>query len=401
MKPSNKGQASVIDVLMLSMIIVISLTFLQIYSLTHASSSTRDTVNRASDEYAINALNALSYVTVQDTSYTTIQTGTVSNVSDPDLQGFVNASLEVRDYARALDERLDNWSANVTEATEEIDSAIDGIIENITEYREILSEKNEQLTSGLEDLESSCTDLTEELNTYAQLAGGTEIISEDSCTYAGGLKEYIDDTASSADQVMADATNDLNEAKDALHTDAEKARELLQDARCLLRALEIKLDRFVTYAQTGVKEDSTLIDLLPVETNLETKTVEDLVTESLYMEDRLMQSDNIRAAAAAGVRIVLQETGTPLNDTKNQIAQATVLTLERKESRELAVSAVGSSLEKTLTGQGYKYCFTAETCCSTLTAGECSDIPDDHATAKRAFNTPGNETGEMTLKVWR
>jgi len=59
-----------------------------------------------------------------------------------------------------------------------------------------------------------------------------------------------------------------------------------------------------------------------------------------------------------------------------------------------------SALTKQLTEQGYDYCFTAKTCCSTIQDGNCS-IPPNAAKAKTNIKTPENKTAEMTLFIWK
>jgi len=402
MEPASKGQASIMDITMLLLIIIVATTFLQIYALGSAQTSTGNLKDELSDEYAAGALFALTYVSADAAAYSTVQSHALTNVSDEDLAGLVNASQEAREYIHGLDDTLENWSENITAKREEIDAQIKDTIDELSDIRKDLSGKQGQLTEGLEDLQETCTDIVADLNTYAGIMGAEKIpAEEDPCKYAGDMNSYVANTTKTLNGTIYSAEEKLSEARDALYTDTGKALDALQEARCLLSEAEIKIDSYITYAQAGIREDATLLDMLPARAGLETKSVSEAVAESLYVEDRLAYSDAARTAAATGVRTALQESGMGPDDPKSQIAQAAMLTLGRADYRSLAESSVKSALDSLLAEQGYSYCFTAETCCSRMQTGDCENKPDNSGHAKKTIHAPGNESAEMTLDLWR
>lgn len=59
----NRGISSLIDVMALSVIIVIAISFMLVYSQTHSSQRVKDIKDTTQDMYSENALRTLSYVT--------------------------------------------------------------------------------------------------------------------------------------------------------------------------------------------------------------------------------------------------------------------------------------------------------------------------------------------------
>jgi gas vesicle protein len=402
MEIKNKGQAGVIDLMLFSLIIILAIAFLQVYSVTHASTSVKNMKYAIADEYAANTLLVLSHISARGAGYRTVQHSAVSNVSDEDLEGFVNGSLKIRNYTRTLDARLDNWSRNVTNAEDQIESEIDGINQNLTQLREALAEKQEALTNVLDAAKDTCEDILSAMNSYSDAVGAEALAGgEDPCAYPDELNKYIINVSSDVFESFTQAEDILQGAKDAVHSDAKAAQEAIEKARCLLSEVNVKLDGFISYAQLGVNEKTTIIDLVPALADLETKTVTEVLGEALYVEDRLAESDALRAAGAVGVRAAMQSSGMGLNDTRNRIAQASALTIARKDYKENAKNAVGNALDNLLAKQGYSYCFKAATCCDEVIAGDCGNVPYGTGHAVQEIDTQGNETAEMSLDIWR
>ena len=402
MNLSNKGQSSVVDILLLSMIVVIAAAFLHIYSATHQSTGSKDLKQVLSTEYASRALMMLSYVNSPDASYETVQSGTVTNVSDPDLSGIVNVSLRIRGYTAYLGQTLANWSENITKAHDPAKAGMEGIRGNISDLENGLAEQKDSLTSGLSTAETDCAGLIDAMNKYYSIIGAASISpASDPCGYVKDLNSTVSGTYQGVGDKLAELDGKITEVEGYLDTDQEKTLKAIQEARCLLKEINVKNDMLISYAQLGVRSDTTLIDLFPAKASLETKTVTETVGESLYIEDRLATSDATRMLGATGVRMILSEQGISPGDAKSQILQAAVLTFARKEYRELAQKSVEASLDGVLTKQGYKYCFTARNCCNQVTAGVCDKIPENAVRAERSSQAMANETGTMTLAIWR
>jgi hypothetical protein len=94
----NMGQSTAIDIGMLTMIIIIALTFLQMYSITHASTSTKNFKEQIMTEYAQHALLSLSYVSPTGADYSTVQPDAVGNTYLGEVEELINASLVLRNY---------------------------------------------------------------------------------------------------------------------------------------------------------------------------------------------------------------------------------------------------------------------------------------------------------------
>jgi hypothetical protein len=572
---NNKGLSSIFDVMILSIIVVMVIAFLQVFSMTHQSTKIKDIKDETTDIYASNALRTLEYVS-SDIEYQTVQTGTLEEVSDPDFSRVVETSQKARDYMHRLDGILENWSNNATALKEhasnvsyELVGEIENVQGNVSDIQAFLGETEDSLNG----INTQCTDIEDNLREYGALLGGTIPEGASSCGYVKNLSSGVSDLAENISSGLGEINDQLEDAKTTLkdlnasvEENTDKVLEIIQQARCVLRKVNIEMDNYVTYLQLGVKEKATLMDLLPAKANLKSKTVTETVGEALYVEDRLTQSDLMRALGAGGYRVatdwfngtneendslneetcnqtkpvcpqcanclgidvhydaggnhtddkddlndeyvtlensdcmipcelkdwkikdntskrytfkdvtipvggtltlhsgngtdtetdvywnsnympnpaiwnndgdtlflsyngqLLQkytydaegnhetttycepdsgnetgcnETERSLNNSKNQIIQAAILTLIREDYRKLAEEAVKQNLEDTLTQQGYKYCYKAETCCSQITVGECSDIPLNAARAQRTIPTAENETAQTTLSIWR
>jgi hypothetical protein len=396
---NNKGLSSAIDIAMYSMIIIIAMAFLQAYSMTHQSTDVKELKARAQEEYAANALLTLSYLTGEQAEYDTLQAQAVENVPDEDLKPVVDAGDSIRNYSRALDAKLENWSKNVSAAHDEIKTVIDEAMENVSSVKNGIDAQKESMSSDLEKARDNCEDYVDSMNAFAQLIGG-EALSGDPCAEIKDLEEYVSGATEAIDDSLMELNDTLDKIKGSVDTDLELAQVHIQEARCILKESDVKTDRFVTYAQLGVKENTTLIDLWPAKANLGTKTVTETIGEALYTQDRLARSGGLEAAGAFGTRIALQENGYELSDPKNKISQGLILSINREDYRNLAKKAVNSALTKHLSDQGYDYCFTAKTCCSTIRDGNCM-TPLNSFKAKTDIKTPQNETVEMTLSIWK
>lgn len=575
MKTGKKGLSNLFDIMIYSMIVVITITLLQIYSVTHQSTNIEDLKSQLMDEYAQNTLIVLGYAS-SETAYDTIQTSAVEEVSDKDFDRIVQATLKAREYTYSLDNVLKNWSENMSAFKEdaagfnsEFISELESVQGNISEIQAVLGETEDAVNS----IPAQCSDLVDQMNVYSELLGGFNVTQNGPCNYVNNLSTGISGMAQNITSSLEYINNNLETAKDALkdlnaslEEDTYKALQSIQEARCVLREVNVKMDNYISYLQLGVRNDATLMDMVPSRADLKTKSITETVGEALFIEDRLAQTDPIRAVAAAGFRVAtnyfnstntgnetLNETscnktkkttcpecgecldvialnydaggdivddqvdlndeyaviknncgkscklknwkirdnasrrytfkditihagdtitlhsgdGTDtssdvywnstykpnpaiwnndndklsliynnvvlmtytydktghnvdkycgdtvtntecnasdqsLNNTKNQIIQAAVLTLIREDYRRLAQISVKNNLKNMLTDQGYGYCYIAETCCSQITAGDCSlPYPLNAAKARQSFTAIGNETGNVTLTIWK
>ena len=396
MRIGSRGQSSAIDIALLTLIVIISITFLEIYSATHTSTSTKNVKDEVMDEYAQHALLTLSYVSPTDSDYSTVQVGTVGNVEDEDLKKLIDATLKIRNYTAKVDSLLENWSENVTAARDEIVSEIDYMTANISLMRSDLQSKTAPLIASLDSIESGCEELEDGLDAYGSLIAGSSLLEGD-CDFVSELSGVVEDTTDSVDTFLSDSEDFLDEVKYNVDSNAEAALEAIQSARCVIREANVKMDYFITYAQVGLRNDSSLVDMMPAKANIGSKTVTEGIGESLYIEDRLAESGYIGTAASMEVKLLVGGDET----AEEQILEGDVLVYGRKSYLELMQSAVENKFDVMLTKQGYAYCFTAKDCCSRIDAGDCASIPPNSARATRTINTLGNESAQMTLDIWR
>ena len=424
---NNKAISGIYDVLMFSIIIVMAVAFLQVYSLTHASTSVNNLKDQLSDDYAGSVLLTLTHVSEKDAGYETVQEGTIVEVSDKDLEYTVNESISARESLQKTDRTLERWVENATAWKEEASNRSASIIHDIDEIEATILYAHSALDESawrMKSLSLKCAQMVEEAKKYEDLIGGMGITETDPCAYLDERNGQISAMAENISKDLDGITQKLEATKNAVSAADLEAQEntdeaiaLLTQARCALREVNVKIDNFASYLQLGVKEDATLVDLLPTKADLENMPAAEMLGESLYVEDRLAQSDYWRSGAAIAARLALkgqsgnesQQNGTQTtlngtNNTKSRIAQATLLTLIRLDYREKAKAAVTGILEKALTEQGYKYCFKAQTCCSPMNKifiGECDNIPPDTGQANRNIRTIDGDKGDMTLHIWR
>ncbi|MEA3255528.1 MAG: hypothetical protein U9Q22_06805, partial [Candidatus Altiarchaeota archaeon] len=304
---------------------------------------------------------------------------------------------ELKGHMDDLDDILTILKNNLSEAN------VSALKEDIN----VISEDIRGVGDNLGDLGISyvnCTNVVDQIKGYINLFGVINMTVEDPCDFINdevnefiytGINEAIRGNLSELNASLQDLSDSLDEE------DVDELVDTLEGIQCTLRGVNVKLDRFISYMQLSVREDSTFMDLLPPDVSMETKTVTETIGEALYVEDRLAQSDYGRVAAAIGVRVGFQVAGMGLNNSKNQLGQAIALTLTRKDYKAAARDSVKESLNILLSEQGYDYCFTAETCCDRLEAGSCLSIPDNFGLARQGFRTTDGETGEMSLHIWR
>ena len=399
---AKKGISGIVDVALFSSLVIVAIAFLQIYSVSHASGSIKNIKYAEQSGYAQNALHTLGYVTAKEAEYDTVQASALENATDPGLEALIEMSDEARNYSRSLDARLENWSRNVTAAAEDIASEIDSIRKNLSDLHAGIKEKTSDLTDALNGAKDTCSDITGGLNAYAEIIGATPLTQEeDPCDGIGESIQQINVISAGIDDSYSSADEALEDVVDAVHLGEDAALEYITVARCALWEADVKLDRFTTYAQLAVKGDTTLLDLMPARASLGTKTVKEVLSESLYVEDRLARSGLLETAGAFGTRMAMQTEGYGLVDPKSRIAQGAVLTIIREDYRILGESAVKGSLDRTLTGQGYAYCFIASTCCTKITAGACEAVPYNSGRAVQTLKTVENETAQLELNIWR
>lgn len=404
MPSCNKGQAAIIDLAMLAVIVTCAIAFLQIYTITHANTQTENLKYTITQEYAANTLLSMDYVTAPGIGYDTVQTNAVTHVEDEDLEKLINITNDIKTYARELDGKIAGWTENITESRDEVTGEIDDITDTVRDLKDDYIDASSGLSTRLETASQQCEEFGDDINQFGELIGGVNGMSEfdPPC-------ESLDDFASNINLIEESVTGNiaemeglLQETKDYLNNiETDPALEALMKIRCALRKLEIEMDRYVTYAQLGIAPGANLMDLMPARAALDTKTLTSAVTESLYTEDRLARSDYMRMLAATGIRVLASETEAGMDDPKSSLLQGAALTFSRRDYREISSEAVEGMLERTLKAQGYEYCYMAETCCSHITAGDCENKALDSIVARRSAMTHEGEPVDMSLWIWR
>ena len=312
----NRGISSLIDVMALSVIIVIAISFMLVYSQTHSSQRVKDIKDTTQDMYSENALRTLSYVTAKNAGYWTVQPDALEEVSDKDLEPLVDLSLDAREYLSNLDGTLQNWESNISQIKDNISGYSSEVILRIEDVQSEIAKTRDtisQCETKMQGISTVCSNVTESLKNYTDIMGGTALLNN-SCEYIDGLtgqitetSENLDQNLSKLDQKLGELKNTLNKINNTVDENAEQIIQSIKQARCILNEVNVKMDNYVTYIQLGVKANTTLIDLLPNKAPLETVPVTKVLGESLYVEDRLAQSDLLRAGGAMAARIALGE----------------------------------------------------------------------------------------------
>jgi archaellum component FlaC len=529
----NKGFSSLLDVMIYAFILVLSFTAIMLYSSSHHATSIKNLKYEAENRYAAQALESLSYLTIDGDGYQTVQAGTLEPVTDEDLKLLYNISDAIRRYGANLDNRLKNWSRNLTTLKEDIEDVkdnIEGIQYRISDAKELVDDTTERINT----LPTRCYELLNDVNTYGQLIGGITLNDSSPCAQVENLAAQVTESASQVNTGLSNANDSLEAVIEKIdnYSDDETLLESIQQARCLIREVNIKLDNYVSYAELGVKQNATLIDLLPVRARMQTAPLTMIAGESLYVEDRLAQSDYLRAGGAMAAKIGLQyfnlsggnetagegekgthegntstlslnatechicmmyceecnattrecmncdkctscdhtydvddlyilfnwseheveiekistftlcdncsdcgdtpwmcndcdrcfneykithinttgnetennQTNVTIEDSKSRIIQAVILTLGRKDYRQITEEQAKKALDTYLTDKGYHYYFKIETCCkqmNRITIGNYTRIPDDAGHARKSLQIPDGTEATMDLYIWR
>jgi hypothetical protein len=311
----NKGISSLIDMIALMMIVMLAGSYLTVYSLSHSSIRAKNIKDTAQDMYAQNALRTLSYITAKDAGYWTVQPGVLEEVSDEDLERLVDLSIQARDYAYRLQGVLQRWEDNMTAFKEDVDGYTSGVTGDIEEARAKINDTRniiDECRAHMQGLSTLCDNATESLKNFTDILGGSNM-TDAPCDYVDGVTEQVTDTAatldqnlSAFDQKLAELEDTVQEINEATDENADRIQKLIVEARCILNEINVKMDNYVSYVQLGVKDNVTIMDMMPGNAALETVPVSTVLGESLYVEDRLAQSDLIRAGGAIAARIALQ-----------------------------------------------------------------------------------------------
>lgn len=398
MRLRNKGFSSVVDAAVLGLALGLSLAFVQVFSMTQANTVIKNVETESNNEYVSSALNALDYVTVKDAGYETVQDGSIGLTYDSDLQKIIDASAKIRDYTGKLDNTLSAWEDNIMRLGNYSEELCSNYAQEIRELQGKLGDASGSINDASDDLKkasSKCYAMVDEMGSYGDLldtslTGGCDAAGNftgDVENQAGNITEGINRLNNTLENLTS-LIEDLN----ASIQEKEKIISLIRDGRCVLSELNVKLDNYISYVQYGVNENNTLVDLFPAKAGLETLTVSRAVGESLYVEDRLIQSDSLRAIGSFGAKIALEHPG---NATGNYSDNP----VEDNES------APGEEYHSYLISQNASTC---EGCihCSNCSNDTCSDCDDCAICYNRImaedlydlFNSSGNlvDITEMT-----
>lgn len=102
-------------------------------------------------------------------------------------------------------------------------------------------------------------------------------------------------------------------------------------------------------------------------------------------------------------KIGLQDTNQS-DDNKSRIIQAVILTLGRKDYRDITEEQISKALDAYLGKEGYDYCFKAQTCCQQInqvTVGKCTNIPDNAGHARKKLEVYDGTDGILDLYIWQ
>jgi hypothetical protein len=398
MRLRNRGFSSVVDAAVLGLALGLSLAFLQVFSMTQANTAIKNVEAETSNEYVSNALNALDYVTVKDAGYETVQDGSIGLTYDSDLQKIIDASAKIRNYTGELDNTLSAWENNVTLLGNYSEELCSQYTQEIRDMQGKLGDALDSINDASEDLKkapSKCYEMADEVGSYGDLLD-TSLTG--GCSAVGNFTGDVENQAGNVTAVISRLNNTLEnltsliEDLNASIQEKEKIISLIRDGRCVLSELNVKLDNYVSYIQYGVNENNTLVDLFPAKAGLETLTVSRAVGESLYVEDRLIQSDSLRAIGSFGAKIALEH---PDNDTGNDSDNPA----ENNESRP------GEEYHSYLISRNASTCEGCIHCsnCSNDTCSDCDDCAICYGRAKAEdlygmFNLSGNlvDLTEMT-----
>ncbi|MFZ2456178.1 MAG: hypothetical protein WAX07_06855 [Candidatus Altiarchaeia archaeon] len=520
----DKGISSLFDVMIYAIILVMAFAAIQIYSVSHQSASIKNIGYEAENRYAAQTLDALSYLTIDGDGYETVQAGTIENVEDKDLKKLSDAGKLLRELTGNLDATLDGWSDNSSKLKEDLTR----VKTSIELARQILTTTKyyvDKTSKEIQKLPAKCDEILD-VNVYGQIIGGININDSDPCAQVDALTSRVTNASAGVIEQIDTSDNALQDiiTKIDSYSEDQMLLDRIQQTRCLLREVNVKLDHYISYAELGVKENATLIDLLPVRADLRTAPLTMMAGESLYVEDRLVQSDYLRAGGAIAAIIGMQylntseETETEpetyavqgntstllinasvcsfcinclecnattkectgcgacitcentypvsdlytlfnwsehtveitntntfeacenctgcgsigcnectrcadkyeMNDTqtitgnqtqnntnkttedsKSRIIQAVILTLGRKDFRDITKEQVKKALDAYL--EGYTYCFKAKTCCDTnqITLGNCTKIPDNAGHARKKLLVYDSQNALLDLYIWR
>jgi hypothetical protein len=326
-----KGQAAALDFAIFISVCIIALSYLYIESIETDDHEIELAEREKINELATRTLSSLAHSHVDGLEIRTIQPVAIRKTESC----FSEDIRQVMDYADKSLKSLDSMEEALrTEGKTTLDpklaffvNKIDDLRSNIHKSDGVLDKISEEVSDSSEVVQTLC----DSLNSLQSLFSGYGNMDCKSLlfdTILSPIRDLIDESASALSGIEAELENILDSSDSLTSASADAIAEL----RCKLRETKDIADSILSYIETGVDTNVSLLELWPVETDQKSLTVSKLLSDTIKSGPDFATSDDGRAMTASAALLFLRNKdigehlpGEPTNTTPENNLTAEVL----------------------------------------------------------------------------
>lgn len=293
-----KGQAGMVDVMVFSVIVIASITFLFAYTADHQGAKISDVQKQAMNEYAAKTLLMLDYVTVDsDISYATIQKTAVKKTN---YSAILNERKKINSIKAEIME-MDSLERSIEQ------TGVSSVNGKIVDSVENIEEEIEQLHKDVELVHDSADNIKKDAEHFMENIDKICISVKNISDKFGGVFGDINcnigksDIIKPLDEIIAETEKTgvelekirvrVNEYKKKIlifpSDEIPGIKKSIHEIRCTLIAITSDIDHFMSYFEVGVDLNTSLIDLWPVNANLSGKTISEVTGEAFFTRNNI------------------------------------------------------------------------------------------------------------------
>jgi len=299
----NKGQAAALDLALFVSLCVLSLSYLFIESAKASSSESFIMENENINEVAVRAMDSLARSAGGELKIKTVQPialkevdsclsndirtimghtdDAIGSLDEAEKQLKNNGFFDIKNnpyllYVKARISDIESYLANIgdlvsTVITEQFEKAI-AAAESVCSVIDYLS----SLLPGYDDMSAGCSGLLKS-------------------TFLGDLESAVSEAAGLVSDFQNEFERQLEEL-DSLVT--EQLVALIHEIRCALSAVKDSASSLLTYVETGLNTQVSIMELLPVEAEVKGMTIEKMLSDSVKAGSRFAFADEARSTAS-------------------------------------------------------------------------------------------------------
>jgi len=423
---NKKGQASMVDVLLFSVILIAAATALFVYAEKHKAAVVEDVQQQALDEYASKTLRSMYHVRVSsnELEYETVQQFAVKKVNDPHVQKVRELVNKLNDIVEVIEDIEEKIYQGNMEVNNQINTArsltsqaqsLTNVVSDTSYLTSNLGNIDSYTSGGILGSLSSGTSGGGVGGMLGKMLGGLALnylsnvipsaITGSALGTGGGSLSDLNSELSGLNSQLSEFDSDMADFQHEVNSNSQDILDELEKVKCKIVNIKSIADHYLSYVETGISmNDPTFFDLLVVETNPKGRTLTQVTDECLYVKDNLAETEDVFQWLTIAAYLFRKE-NIGMSDSKKEIVYGILHRPDRMDYEEEAEELIEKRLNNILDKQGYDYCFIAKNCCEEIKVHNCGSIPDvtdaSIGFAKSPIVLVNGEKGEMQLYIWR